>query len=86
MAITPSKAKGMDPALVKTICHDHTFTGLDAIISSRASKTEPLRFLYVSGIAIRRDPKEIPDIVPEAMRPMVLMRVRASLTFQLSIQ
>ena len=75
MAVTPTKSKGMDPNVVKHITHDYTFSGLDAIMQSRGSKPTPLRFLYISGIAVVRDLSKIADWVPEAMRPMVAMRV-----------
>ncbi len=61
VAITPTKAKTMNSADVKRICHDFTMAGLNAIWEAGPAK--PFRFLYMSGNNAVRDP---------AKRPMIL--------------
>ncbi|RMZ82811.1 hypothetical protein DV737_g1882, partial [Chaetothyriales sp. CBS 132003] len=75
VAITPAKSVGQDAAEVKRVCDDYTFLGLDAITSARQTKTTtPLRFLYLSGMAVSRDTSAIPDWVPKEMLPYLHMR------------
>ena len=85
LAVTPSKAREMDAKDVKRICQDYTLIGLEEIVRARGRKGEeegvkgataaPFRFMYISGIAARRERNDIPEWVPEEMMGYMHMRV-----------
>ncbi|KAL2039747.1 hypothetical protein N7G274_007606 [Stereocaulon virgatum] len=73
VAITPSKSRGLEFDEVRRVCHDYTLAGLQAIFEAHGksgSNAAPLRFMYMSGSAAQRDPKE----VPRFMSKYLLMR------------
>ena len=59
--MTPGKARAMNPADVKRICHDFAMAGLNAIWEAGPAK--PFRFLYMSGSNAVRDPAKRPRIL-----------------------
>ena len=74
MAITPTKSRGLEFDEVRRVCHDYTLAGLQAMFEARGksvSNAAPLRFMYMSGSAAERDPKEAPIFMSEHL----LMRV-----------
>lgn len=84
VAVTPIKARGMDPDVVKRVCHDSVFTGLAALRGAGAAAAtatvRPLRFLYMSGYTAARDATKPPYMFPEYS----VMRVRAPYPFSSS--
>ncbi|KAF4468591.1 transport sec13 [Fusarium albosuccineum] len=71
IAITPTRSKLMEWEEVRKICHDYAVTAADEFAKiPRDGKTEPLRFLYISGANAVRDPAKKPWILGD----MCLMR------------
>ncbi|KAJ4149074.1 hypothetical protein NW754_000510 [Fusarium falciforme] len=64
IAITPTKSKTFPQDEVRKICHDYPLAAADTFSNlPRKDKTEPFRFVYVSGSNAERDPAKKPWIM-----------------------
>lgn len=75
VALTPTKARGLEFEQVRRVCHDYTLIGLEALFAAykegRNGNTQPFRFLYMSGFGSERDQTKTPSWEPR----YCLMRV-----------
>ncbi|KAL8948604.1 MAG: hypothetical protein Q9222_005220 [Ikaeria aurantiellina] len=68
VAITPNKARGMDFAQIRRVCHDQTLIGLEEMLlassqeRTNSSNPQPFRFLYMSGAKGERDQSKTPGL------------------------
>lgn len=69
VAVTPMKARSLDPAEVKRVCQTCTLAGLQAIWD--AKPTRPFRFIYMSADGLPRNTNQKPYFMPGYM----MMRV-----------
>ncbi|RSL68067.1 hypothetical protein CEP54_002924 [Fusarium duplospermum] len=70
IAITPAKSKTYPRDKLREICRDYPLAALEAFSNFNKGKTEPFRFVYVSGSNAERDL----DKVPRLMGSYSLMR------------
>ncbi|KAI8679261.1 NAD(P)-bd-dom domain-containing protein [Fusarium keratoplasticum] len=64
IAVTPTKSKTFPQDEVRKICHDYPLAAVDAFSNlPRKDKTEPFRFVYVSGSNAERDPAKKPWVM-----------------------
>ncbi|KAI8723043.1 NAD(P)-bd-dom domain-containing protein [Fusarium sp. LHS14.1] len=64
IAITPAKSKMFPQDEVRKICNDYPLAAVDAFSKfERNQKTEPFRFVYVSGANAERDPAKKPWVL-----------------------
>ncbi|EEU40041.1 uncharacterized protein NECHADRAFT_102411 [Fusarium vanettenii 77-13-4] len=77
IAITPAKSKMFAQDEVRKICNDYPLAAVDAFSKFERNKTEPFRFVYVSGSNAERDPAKKPWVIGDysVMRGQVEVQV-----------
>lgn len=69
VAVTPMKARSLDPAEVKRVCQTCTLAGLQAMWNAEPAK--PFRFVYMSADGLPQKNGQKPYFMPDYM----MMRV-----------